>query len=247
MPTSVNTLNQFFEPLVGTPERVNTLQHDLAASLQVPLITDGRRVTDPYSRLTNRLEVLIRSSLRGITTDQLIANGDNPVNTPANIEADAFFGTHLTVAALRTMGNIYLALAQAPQNATTVAHNTTRVIHMIYGTAFNDKQNGRINLAALRFGMNPRNKLSAGPLNLMGRRTKLAVSPSSLKTATDRDGQLAITPRFTMRRGNGNCPAVHARVAGETHSRPALLTLLSAIGAVANEHIYPRQFTIVET
>lgn len=233
-------MNRFFEPLVGTPERVTELTQYLTVA-----VTDkdpAQQGIDPYDRLLKAGVYMTRGAaltIPGISSTMV-----------ADLQSNAKIGTDLTVNALKTLGGIYKEHATVPQQITGVRQNASEAIRHIYGIAFTDGRAGTITMRANHLGLSPRNPATWAYYLLHGkilnRRADRTIGPRAFRVVSGEAGQLDIS--FRHRRlsklEDRRCPATYTKAATPEGPRSALLLFMATIGRVAVDEIYPQYFDI---
>lgn len=251
MQIPLESLDQFFAPLVGDSDCVARLRGDLTQAIHSQ--DPAQIYTTPYNRLRNSaLEAMRRSQeqMPGETNVQLGLN--------QSLFTNGRTGTNLTVGTLKALSQLYMDRTTQPQHIGNVRKNASTALRHTYGVAFSDNMIGVVNVWANSFGLSPRNPIAwasifLAPYLQIHDKTSLldlphSVSPHAFRSEVDTEGQLLVTPRHRRLRNirDRQCPATYAKISTPEGTRSALLLFMKTIGEVAIEEIYPQYFEIVQ-
>lgn len=240
-------LDQFFAPIVGTPDVAESFRTSLCAN--VDFAFGGSFFdTNPYFRLARGI---------GGYIDHAVDQIEDPIIAEDLARAGAI-GAHLVACSLEVLGGAYAteaAKGAAPQQLKNVQTNANNAVKYVTGIAYANQATGIINRASLVIGKDPNRRWAAlasrwqvSLWRLVGHNT--AFSQESLSVKTDEEGQLDIGFRYPRRKApqgsTRRCPAAAAKVEQDGKTRPAISVFGNIIGSVVVSEIYPRIITITD-
>ncbi len=238
-------LDIFFNPLVGTPEASAAFKSTLIGFVADESIPQH----DPHNRL-----------ILGVDSEiaRAVANRHQPPNGPHThdtlrwhrINHNAHVGAMLTLATVKAIGEVYQKHATVPQGKKQVNAQTLGILKHMQAAPFNDEGRSAVNFSSLRHGLHPHNPLTAILALAAARKARhfenVKVSRRSFVASADTAGQLSLAPKHPLLRNpDRGCPAAFSKVERGNRHKNALPLFMQAIGEVAIEHVFPRQFEIV--
>jgi len=227
---------EFYDRLVGTPERVTRLES---------FLTRGVRASParPYDGLANGARDAIVTANSTIPPLLWIRS-----KRAEELRSVATVGIMSGAAAFKALGAAYVREAMFPQRQSTILKSLAYTARHVMRASHMRAEGARQAFAADSIGAAFDDPRVDEERRHYGHDVVLDMSADAFVVRSDNDGQLVITPkeRHPLNSNDVSCPANRQRVTTPEGSQLGMYVLLRSMGHVATESIYPQRFDVIQ-